>query len=309
MVIMQIKLYNLILIMEEKMKKIVLLAVITIFSSGCVKKSVYETTAADLNKTKEELSRSKEDGLSLKEALAKEQEKVTELEDQIEELKNSLLEKENQLRDRDDELLKLNDKLTETIKDKSKLKESAAKLKRALAELERRKAAADKRVREFKNLLKKFKKLIDAGKLKVAIKEGRMVLVLPTDILFASGSAKLSDDGKAAVVEVAAVLKTIRKRRFQVEGHTDNDPILNKRTYKNNWELAAGRAMGVLQAMIDAGMNPKMLSAASYGEFHPVATNKTKNGKAANRRIDIVIVPDLSDLPGFAELKKVVDGK
>jgi chemotaxis protein MotB len=69
-------------------------------------------------------------------------------------------------------------------------------------------------------LLGKFKKLIDAGKLKVKIVDGRMVVELATDVLFDSGSAKLSDAGKAAIVEVSQVLATIGERSFQVEGHT-----------------------------------------------------------------------------------------
>ena len=67
--------------------------------------------------------------------------------------------------------------------------------------------------------------------------------------------------------------------------------------------------MGVVDAMMEAGMKGQNLSAASYGEYRPVASNKKKDGHTQNRRIDIVIVPDLSTLPGFAELEKAVDSK
>ena len=175
---------------------------------------------------------------------------------------------------------------------------------RALADLEKRRAEAEARVQEFKSLLARFRSLIDAGKLKVKIIDGRMVVVLATDILFSSGSASLSKDGKSAIAEVAQVLKTIPQRAFQVEGHTDTVPISTSQ-YPSNWELAAARAITVLKAMVDAGLPAERVSAASFGETRPVGTNETQEGKAQNRRIEIIIVPDLSTLPGFEELKRL----
>jgi len=277
--------------------------------TGCVKKSMYEAQTLKLDDTQAELASAKDTLADLTDQLTKEKTDSDELRAELDKTNAVLKSTETALDAAKNRIKALEDELTNTLKDKAKLKESATKLKKALAELEARKAEADKRVREFQNLIKKFKKLIDAGKLKVAIKNGRMVLVLPTDILFGSGSAKLSEDGEAAISEVAGILKTIRKKEFQVEGHTDNVPINNNKKYKNNWALAASRAMVVVETMIKAGVKGKVLSAASYGEFRPVASNKTQKGKAANRRIDIVIVPDLSNLPGFAELKKAIEGK
>ena len=195
--------------------------------------------------------------------------------------------------------------LTQVVKDRTRLEGTAAELTKALADARARKAQAEKRVAEFRNLLAKFKSLIDAGKLKVKIRDGRMVLALPTDVLFSSGKAKLSDEGKQAIADVAQVLATIPGRRFQIEGHTDNIPI-KTRKYPSNWELAAARALGVSAAMREAGMPGTGLSAASYGEFRPAGKNETPEGREANRRIEIVLVPDLSSLPGFEELKTAV---
>jgi chemotaxis protein MotB len=183
----------------------------------------------------------------------------------------------------------------DTQKDKSALES-------ALADLRKRKAETEARVAEFRALLDKFKALIDAGKLKVHIVEGRMVVELATDILFPSGSATLSKDGKAAIVEVAQLLGSIPDRKYQVEGHTDNVPM--KGAYKSNWELASARALTVLHAMTDdGGLPPGRVSAASYGESRPAKPNDSNENKAANRRIEIVVVPDLSSLPGFDELQ------
>lgn len=196
---------------------------------------------------------------------------------------------------------KLEGDLAKLIADKSALEGSVEDMQRALAELERRQAEADARIAEFQALLDKFKALIDAGKLKVRIREGRMIVELATDILFKSGKAGLSKEGVMAIQEVTQVFLTIPDRKFQIEGHTDNVPMSGD-TYRSNWELASARALNVLHAMLEAGMSPNRISAASYGESIPVETNETPEGRAANRRIEIVIVPDLSSLPGFDEL-------
>ena len=199
---------------------------------------------------------------------------------------------------------KLTVDMTTLLQDRTRLKESSEQLRAALLELSARKAAADRRVAEFKDLLRRFKSLIDAGTLKVKISDGRMVLMLPTDVLFDSGSARLSKAGKAAIVEVTQGLKAVPDRRYQIEGHTDNLPIHNP-TYRSNWELAAARGLGVVRAMNEAGLDAKFLSAASYGEFHPAAGNETAEGRAENRRIEIIVMPDLSGLPGYDELQAV----
>jgi chemotaxis protein MotB len=193
------------------------------------------------------------------------------------------------------------------VKDRSSLEASVTEMTAALAELQKRKEAADARLAEFRALLAKFKSLIDAGKLAVKIVEGRMVVVLATDVLFPSGSASLSREGKAAIAEVAQLLASIPDRKFQVEGHTDNVPIATAQ-YPSNWELAAARALTVLKTMVDAGMPPARISAASFGDSKPAGPNDSPEGKAANRRIEIIIVPDLSTLPGFDELKRVEKG-
>jgi chemotaxis protein MotB len=189
------------------------------------------------------------------------------------------------------------------LTDKAKLKTSVEDMKAALSELEARRDTAEQRIAEYQSLLVRFKKLIDAGKLRVKIVDGRMVVALATDVLFSSGSADLSPEGKTAIAEVAAVLATIPDRAFQVEGHTDNVPIKTDK-YPSNWELASARAVTVVRTMISAGMATTRVSAASYGEYKPVAGNDTPEGKGSNRRIEIVVVPDLSGLPGFDELKR-----
>ena len=188
--------------------------------------------------------------------------------------------------------------------DRSKLKSSVTEMEGALREAAERRAAAEARVKEFRDLLARFQKLIDAGQLKVKIVDGRMVVVLATDILFASGKADLSDAGKTAIGEVGKVLAGIPDRSFQIEGHTDNVPISTDK-FPSNWELASARSIIVVKTLTAAGVAPTRVSAASFAETHPVADNGAAEGRAANRRIEIVLVPDLSQLPGFDELRRV----
>lgn len=232
---------------------------------------------------------------------------IAKLDGRVKSLAAQLAAEEDKVKDLLTRIDRLTAEMAAATKDKSQLQASVEDMAKALAELEKRRAEAEARVAEFKSLLARFRKLIDAGKLKVKIVDGRMVVVLATDILFASGSAHLSKDGKSAVAEVAGVLATIPERAFQVEGHTDTVPIATAQ-YPSNWELAAARAITVLKALVDGGLDSSRVSAASFAETRPVAPNDTHEGKALNRRIEIIIVPDLSTLPGFEELKRLGAG-
>jgi chemotaxis protein MotB len=284
------------------MRIIVYVALLAPLLGGClVPKKRYDALQAELDSTK----------TSLNAQIADRDKKITDLEAAIADEKAKLADLDAQraklAADLDAEQAhskSLLDEKAELLADKAKLKGSMDEMKTALAELDARRAAAEQRIADYQNLLSKFKKLIDAGTLTVKIVDGRMVVALATDILFSSGSADLSPQGMGAISEVSGVLASIQGRKYQVEGHTDNVPIKTDK-YPSNWELASARALTVVKTMIGAGMPPDRVSAASFGEYKPVAANDTAAGKAQNRRIEIVIVPDLSDLPGFDELKKV----
>ena len=167
-----------------------------------------------------------------------------------------------------------------------------------LDDLRKERQDADKRVEAFKALTEKFRKMIDSGRLEVVVRHGRMVVKLPAGILFASGSAELSKEGKAALADVAAGLKQFPDRRFEVAGHTDNVP-LGPSTFKNNLELSAARAVTVTGQLISAGMNPSKLSAAGYSQYEPTRDNSSEAGRQENRRIEIVLLPNLAELPAL----------
>ena len=168
-----------------------------------------------------------------------------------------------------------------------------------LEALRKWKGDAAKRMQTFRDMSTKLQKMVDAGKLGVRVRDGRLVMRLPQDVLFPSGVADLSRDGELALMEVAVILKQFPDRRFMVAGHTDNQPV--KETYKDNWELSMARALVVTRFLVEAKMKPQNIVAAGYGEHDPIAKNATPEGRRENRRIEIILLPDLSELPTLPE--------
>ncbi len=221
---------------------------------------------------------------------------------------HSALEKEyNDAKAKVDELetlvAQLEQELGKASANKKSMANSIQHMKDALKKESERKQEVEKRLAEFRKLISRFKTLTDAGELSIQIKDGRMVVVLPSDVLFKSGSASLSPKGVDTIEKVAKVLLTIKGKQFQIEGHTDNVPIRSPK-YPSNWELASARALTVLKIMKNAGLPENTISAASFADTKPVSENDNKEGRALNRRIDVVVIPDLSLLPGYEELQQ-----
>lgn len=193
-------------------------------------------------------------------------------------------------------LEKLGQNVDGLVKERQQLAQAMADTNARLEELRKQKAAADARAATYRNLIAKLRSMIDSGQLKVVTREGRMIIALPNDILFDSGRTDVKPEGKAALGKVAQVLATVGDRNFLVAGHTDNVPIRTEQ-FPSNWELSTRRAVEVVHYLISQGMNPKVLAAAGYGEFDPIAPNDTPEHRAQNRRIEIVLQPNISDLP------------
>ncbi len=200
----------------------------------------------------------------------------------------------------------LQQQLGQASDDQESLRASVTQMRSALSEMTQRKREVEKRVAEFRDLINRFRALTDTGQLSVKIVEGRMVVGMPGDVLFASGSAELSSEGQETVRQVSRVLATLKDRQFQVEGHTDNVPIRTAQ-FPSNWELASARALTVVRTMLSEGLAADQLSAASFADTKPVRPNDTDEGRAANRRIEVVVIPDLASLPGYEELQRVSD--
>ncbi len=182
------------------------------------------------------------------------------------------------------------------------LQSDLERTQRALAELQERERQAQARLATFRQMIDRFRAMIASGRLRVRIVRGRMVVELPDNILFESGAAELKEAGEAALAEIVEVLKTIPGREFQVAGHTDNVPISSRR-FPSNWELSTSRAVAVTKFMIERGLEGGRVSAAGHAETAPVASNDTPEGRAQNRRIEIILLPNLDELPDLSSLE------
>ena len=131
-----------------------------------------------------------------------------------------------------------------------------------------------------------------AGKLQVKVQRGFLVIALQGDILFDTGKADLKSDAKPVLLELATVLKSLPDRNFQVAGHTDNAGAEDL-----NWNLSMQRALTVVRFLMkDGGVDGKNLSAGGYAMYQPVADNGTDDGKKVNRRVEFLLIPNLSEI-------------
>jgi chemotaxis protein MotB len=208
-----------------------------------------------------------------------------------------------QREERDGLLAEANGKLLE-------LNTELAVVKTQLAETAEERAAIREQLTEFRQMTQQFRRMIDSGRLEVVFRRGRMIVQLPAQVLFPSGSAELTDDGRKSLSEVARILRGLRNRRFVVAGHTDNVPIARNEHFASNWELSSARAVNVTSALIRGGLRPEQLVAAGYSEYDPVARNTSDAGRQKNRRIEIILEPRLRDMPELAQAKpKAVKAK
>ncbi len=195
------------------------------------------------------------------------------------------------IKDRDIQAAKVSDLSTQVAQLSSQL---AAEQKRATDIEAARAAELATAKKNFDDLSSGLKSEIAAGEIKITQLQGKLTVNLVDRILFDSGKAEVKTDGKNVLGKVAQVLNTVADKNIRIEGHTDDRPIAGElqAKYPSNWELSTARATSVARYLQDkAKVDPKRLVAAGYGEFHPGASNDTPEGRALNRRIEIVLVP------------------
>jgi chemotaxis protein MotB len=200
------------------------------------------------------------------------------------------------------ELERLGKNVDSMLREKGTMSKALDDAKMRLEELRKAQAAAEARAQLFEQFVQKLRKMIDAGQLKVVTRAGKLVIQLSNDVLFASGRTELKPAGKDSLTQLAHVLTSVRDRQFQVAGHTDNVPIQASR-YASNWELSTARALAVVNLLVSQGVAPHQLSAAGFGEFDPIASNETPDGRAKNRRIEITLQPNLNELVAAPDIK------
>jgi len=138
--------------------------------------------------------------------------------------------------------------------------------------------------------------------LSIYTKNGQVYVSMENSLLFASGSYTVSSRGQEALRNIAGVLASNPDINVLVEGHTDNDPYNGTGLIKDNWDLSVMRATAVVKIMTDAAtLNKERITAAGKGEFSPLAPNISQENKAKNRRTEIILTPDLSELAQLLE--------
>jgi chemotaxis protein MotB len=130
----------------------------------------------------------------------------------------------------------------------------------------------------------------------VYIQDGNVYVSLSEDLLFKSGSDVVDAKGKEALKSLAQVLNSTKDIYVMIEGHTDNVPIKTT-VFKDNWDLSSARATSIVRILTtDYGFDSNRITASAKSQFHPVKTNETIEGRAANRRTEIILSPDLKEL-------------
>jgi chemotaxis protein MotB len=190
-----------------------------------------------------------------------------------------------------DSLGKERDALAAQTKD---LENKTSELTTTLAE---REEALKRLTATYNSLEDKMAAEIKRGDVKLSQSEGRIQVDLIDKVLFDSAQAEVSPRGEEVLTRLGAILKDVEDRQIQISGHTDDAPITLpdlKAKFASNWELSAARAVNVVRFLSEkAQVKPGRLMAAGHGQYQPIATNSTPKGRAANRRIEILLLPPL----------------
>jgi chemotaxis protein MotB len=181
----------------------------------------------------------------------------------------------------------------------NKLKNELASNTKRLNELESMIAAKDASMKKLKETLSKALNAFEGKGLTVEQKNGKVYVSMENKLLFQTGSWAVGSEGRKAVVEVGKVLAQNPDITVLIEGHTDNDKILGNigGGIENNWDLSTKRATAIVTILGENnGIRKQNLTAAGRGEYAPLMSNDTPDGKAKNRRIEIILTPKLDEI-------------
>lgn len=222
--------------------------------------------------------------------------KLTESETRVKELTTMLVAQEEAaakvpelklaVADREDRIRALN----ETLRS---LKSNLVQIKTDVVQLAKKRSGSEEKENAYAAFRRDFSEQISKGEILVSEYPDKLIITLPEQVLFRSGSASINKGGKKALTRVADILKKVKNNRIRIEGHTDSTPVKGKRgRYVSNWDLSAARAASVVRHLQKNGsINPELLALAGYGPYAPAAANNTRKGRSLNRRIEIAVIP------------------
>ncbi|HWR93798.1 MAG TPA: OmpA family protein [Flavobacterium sp.] len=304
------------------MIKQISIALVLLSLTSCVSKKIYtdlENKYTDLKKENraladenEELLQSKVQLEAAKDELEESLKKMTEERDQLQTDYNALAAKYKVLQDSYKALeknsneslennMKKNRELLQQLEAKEKAlaieQEKFNKNSKRLRELEDMIAEKEAAMNKLKETLSKALNSFEGKGLTVYQKNGKVYVSMENKLLFNSGSWAVGAEGKKAVVEVAKVLAANPDISVLIEGHTDNDPYNGSGPIADNWDLSTKRATSIVEILCEnKGVIKKNLTAAGRSEYYPLESNSTAEGKAKNRRIEIILTPRLDEI-------------
>ena len=315
------------------MKKIILILILVTSISSCVSKKLYEeleskytnlknrnqdlvgendnlfSTTKDLENANKKLKASMD---SLATAKANLLDDVVALETKKKQLEASYNElsqsSASQLDAKAKEILalsqKLNEKETALIAENTRLENLQQKLdarSERIQQLENLIAAKEAKMLALKNAVSNALQNFEGKGLTVHRKNGKVYVSMENKLLFSSGSWSVGNQGKNAVAQLAKVLKLNNDIEVLIEGHTDNVPYSGNGSITDNWDLSTKRATAIVRILINNHVNPKQITAAGRGKFLPIGSNTTTSGKAKNRRIEVILTPNLDAINDLLE--------
>ncbi len=278
----------------------------------------------ELEKLREENKGLKKDTTVLGESLRKmkrQYDKINELNDELLR-KHAALKKENEaenrklsseldktreeLQEKEDRLRELEERLNEKEKNLEELDSELEKREKRVAKLENMIASKDSAVNALKEKVREallsFK---EKEGLTVEQKHGKIYVSLDAKLLFGTGSTQVDKEGKQALIDLAEGLEDQEDLRIMVEGHTDSQKVTPNAKYKDNWDLSVLRATSVVRLMLEnSELDPERVIASGRSKHHPVS----EDDKAKNRRIEIILTPDLEKLFKIIEDTEVKKG-
>jgi chemotaxis protein MotB len=186
----------------------------------------------------------------------------------------------------------LNDLKSLSIESKMTIADQARRLKKLQDMIQSQKDVMAKLKNSITDALLNYK----TDELSVYMKDGMVYVSLSEKLLFKSGSDVVDPKGKEALKSLAQVLNNTKDIMVMIEGHTDNVPIKTK-TFKDNWDLSTARATSIVRILtVENGFDGVRITASGRSEFHPVKDNTTLEGRAGNRRTEVILSPDLKEL-------------
>ena len=222
-------------------------------------------------------------------------EETKQLLEQLDEAQTKLLLKE-------DELNKLSKDLQNKERELNKAQEDLDERSARVRELEKIIHQKDSLVTAIKNKVQKALTGLEGDGLTIEQRNGKIYISLEEDLLFASGKYIVNQNGVNALNKLSSALVSQQELEILVEGHTDNVQGSGRGTIKDNWDLSVMRATSVVKILLNnTGLNPLQLTAAGRGEHNPIATNESIEGRKMNRRIEMILSPNLDDLYDILE--------